>query len=101
MDIDDLDDKPQKPKKYAEIKLTFWDDAEMDVDCIRYIKTGTGRGAAKKIIMMDKVEFLSDLDSEIMSSYGILKAIINELKIKGLTISHESDETEELEQELD
>lgn len=79
---DDFDDeKPQKPKKFAEVHLTVWDDAELEIDCIRFKPRESGRGAPRKIIIEDKKEWMDDVDEQVMSRYGILKFIKEELDL--------------------
>ena len=91
-DPDFDEEKPQKPKKYAEVILTMWDDGELDLDCIRHIKTGSGRGAPKKVVMLDRKDFMTDVKESIMSEYGILKFMTEELKLHNVKILHQSDE---------
>jgi hypothetical protein len=86
-EFDSEEEKPQKPKKFAEMTLTIWDDAELDLDCVRFIKTGSGRGAPKKVVMLDKTEFLSEVENNILTADGLFKFLLQELKVKGLKIA--------------
>jgi len=96
--MSDFEEREPKPKKYAEINLTIWDDGELEMDCVRFKLRDSGRGAPRKVIQEDKRAFVEEVDSEAMSEYGLLKFFKQELGIKDtkspVTIGADIDEDE-------
>ena len=76
------DEKEQKPKKYAQLSVLVWDDAEVDIEAVRFIKTGSGRGAPKKVVMLDPKQFVEDLETDVLNVRSILKLLIRELDLE-------------------
>jgi len=77
------EEKAQKPKKYAEIHVTIWDDGELEMDCVRFKPRESGRGAPRKIIFENKEKFINEVDKCAMSKYGLLKFFREELSLEG------------------
>ena len=104
-DIIDDEEKQQKPKKFAEIHVTVWDDGELDMDCVRFKPRPSGRGAPRKIILEDKKRFIKEVDMNAMSKYGLLKFIKEELSITAEdekpTVKPETKNTETFDDEDD
>ncbi len=68
------DDKPEKPIKIGRIEVDIFDDGEIDVDLYSIMKTGTGRGAPKKIYT-EPVEF----KKFIYDNVGELKLLLKDI----------------------
>ena len=76
------EEKEQKPKKYAQLSILMWDDAEVDIEAARFIKTGSGRGAPKKVVMLDPKQFVDDLETDVLNVRSIIKLLIRELDLE-------------------
>lgn len=75
-------ERQQRPKKFAEVKLTIWDDGELEVDCIRYKENPLGRGAPKKILFEDNKKWMDEVDAEAASRFGLKKFLVKELDLE-------------------
>lgn len=88
------EERQQRPRKFAEVKVVIWDDGEMEVDCVRFKENALGRGAPRKILFEDNKKWMEEVDAEAASRFGLRKFLMNELDLEDKDVE-KSDDSED------
>ena len=92
------EERSEKPKKLGRIEIDIFDDGEIDVDLYSIVKTGTCRGAPKKIYT-DPVEFKKFIFDNVGELKLLLKNITRSMDLtdQELKLSYEQNQLSDAE----